>query len=85
MMFLQCTEIYTAERSEIDTNSPKAEEHHTHPIPIDNQLSASHLSEGLHQTSTIPAVNTCDKSETAAVDAKLSLFFSDSRVARYFK
>ena len=78
-------DMHDLERSEIDTNSPKAQEHHSDLIPIDDQLIASNLSEGLHQRSTIPTANTTDKAETAGVDAKLSLFFADSRVTRFCK
>ena len=78
-------DMHVSERSKIDTNSPKAKEHHTHRIPIENSFSILQPSDGSHQSSTMSTMSTTDKADIAGVDAKLSLFFADSRVARYCK
>ena len=85
MMFLQSTEIYTTEKLEIDKNCMKVEEDRSDMKPIHSQLSVSHLSGGLDHSSTISTMSTTDDAETGGIAAKLSLFFADSRVARYCK
>ena len=46
------------------------------------QFSDIHTSEGSHRSNAMSAANTTGNAETAGVDAKLSLFFADSRLAR---
>ena len=77
-----CRGIHTLERLGIDKNSEKVKDH-SHEGPIQSQLSALQFSEPLHECSTVSTANIPAKGETAVFASKLSLFFTDCRVARH--
>jgi hypothetical protein len=78
----QCSDIHTPESLDIIMKSRKVEADRSQQSSMHIQLSASQLSEGVHRSNAMSATNTTGNAETAGIDAKLSLFFADSRLAR---
>ena len=78
----QCSDIRTPGSLEIGMNTGKRKADHSQQSSMHIQLSASQLSEGVHRSNAMSATNTTGNAETAGIDAKLFLFFADSRLAR---